>query len=210
LHQKQQKTMSVRQFTIFGNKYRMGSYILLIRLSCSVKLAFGRFQCGTLITFPMGEYLYIGSALGKEESTGSPLARRVIRHASRSEEKKPHKIRPALLQLFSGNDVAGNRNRAPSKKKLRWHIDYLLDLPEAEITHIVIMRSPLKLEDKLSELLDSSNATSIVAPHLGAGDTRNSTHLLRITDQKQILDLLKQEIPEMLSSIEAGYTPRQK
>lgn len=191
--------MSVRQFTIFGNKYRMGSYILLIRLSCSVKLAFGRFQFGRLITFTGGEYLYIGSALGKEESTGSPLARRVIRHASRSEEKKPHKIRPALLQLFSGDDFASSSNRAPSTKKLRWHIDYLLDLPEAEITHIVIMRSPLKLEDKLSELLESSNATSIVATHLGAGDTRNSTHLLKITDHNQILDLLHHTIPEMIT-----------
>ena len=53
-----------QQFTIFGSKYRMGSYILLIRVSKPFELAFGRFQNGKLFTIPEGDYLYIGSALG--------------------------------------------------------------------------------------------------------------------------------------------------
>jgi len=191
--------MAVRQFTIFGNKYRIGSYLLLIRVATPVQLVFGKFQDGRTLSVPSGEYLYIGSALGKEGS-GSPLARRLIRHASRNGERKAHKIRPALLKLFSSEEFAGCCADAPSGKKLRWHIDYLLERPEAEITHIVIMRSPVRLEQKLSELLESSSATAILAKRLGAGDTRNSTHLLRITDQKQILDLLKQEIPKIIIS----------
>lgn len=191
--------MTVKQFTIFGNKYRIGSYILLIELSSALQLAFGRFQDGRVIPIPEGEYLYIGSALGKEERAGNPLARRLTRHASRSEGKKPHKILPQIQKLFASGEIAGKKGSAPSAKKLRWHIDYLLDRAEAEITHIVIIQSPLKLEHKLSELLEASNDTSILAPRLGARDTKNSTHLLQVTDQNRILDLLKQEIPEMIT-----------
>jgi Uri superfamily endonuclease len=188
--------MSVQQFTIFGNKYRMGSYILLIRVSSPFKLAFGRFQNGALLAIPAGNYLYIGSALGGERS-GSPLARRLIRHASRSGNRYPQQIRSSLLRLISENDFSGNTCCKPSEKKLRWHIDYLLDRPETEITHIVIIRSPEKLEHKLSELLEPRNETALLAPRLGAGDTRNSTHLLRFTDEEAILDLLRHSIPEI-------------
>ena len=94
--------MSGSQFTIFGNKYTMGSYILFIRISSSFQLAFGRFQKSRLFSIPDGDYLYIGSALGK---TGDPLARRLIRHASRSNGKPPHKIQSEIIKLFSKNDA---------------------------------------------------------------------------------------------------------
>ena len=186
--------MSDRQFTIFGNKYLMGSYILLIRVSSPFKLAFGRFQQGKLFTISKGNYLYIGSALGK---SGAPLARRLLRHASRSGEKHHHEIRTAMRTLFSKNDLIATFAIKPSKKQLRWHIDYLLDQPEAEITHIVIIRSPERLEHKISELLEPLEETSALASRLGAQDTRNSTHLLKCTDQKKILAQLRKHIPQL-------------
>jgi Uri superfamily endonuclease len=201
LHQKQQKTMSDTQFTIFGNKCRMGSYILFVRISSPFQLSFGRFQQGKLFTIPESDYIYIGSALGGGKS-GNPLARRLIRHASRSAEKPPHEIRAALKQFFSKDDVTINRTIEPLTKKLHWHIDYLLDRPEAEIIHIVIIRGPMKMEQKLSELLESLQETSLLAPRLGAQDARNSTHLLRITDRKRILELLWKNIPILTAQSE--------
>ena len=194
MHQKQQKTMADSDFTLFGNNDRMGSYLLLIHLSKSVELAFGMFQKGKLFTIPKGDYIYIGSALGKNRS-GSPLARRVIRHTSRSGGKKHHRIRDTMLNLFSEKEFIINREINSSAKKIRWHIDYLLDLSEAEITHIVLIRSPMRIEQKLSELLEKLDETSLIAPRLGAQDTRKSTHILKLSNQKRILEVLHTHIP---------------
>jgi Uri superfamily endonuclease len=191
--------MSGQQFSIFGNKYHTGSYILFIRVSCPLQLAFGRFQHGRLINIPEGNYLYIGSALGGERS-GSPLARRLIRHASRSGNSVAHHIRSAIIKLFSENNLTEKLCQAPLKKTVRWHIDYLLDREEAEISHIVIIRTKLNLELKLAEFLESLDETTILAPHLGAGDTRNSTHLLRLVNQEAVLDQLRAYIASITST----------
>ena len=95
--------MSKEQFTIFGTKYRMGSYILLIRVSRPFELVFGKFQQGKLFTIPEGDYLYIGSALGGGKR-GAPLGRRLLRHASRSGSQTPHAIRSAMITLFQTED----------------------------------------------------------------------------------------------------------
>jgi Uri superfamily endonuclease len=196
LHQKQQKTMIREQFTIFGSKYRMGSYILLIRVSKPFELVFGRFQQGKLFTIPEGDYLYIGSALGGVNK-GSPLARRLLRHASRSGANAPHAIRAAMMTLFQREEFMESGAIEPSEKKIRWHIDYLLEQREAEIDHIIIIRSPLRLEQQLSELLQPLPETSLIAPGLGAQDSRNSTHLLGLTNRQQILELLRTTISAM-------------
>ncbi|MEI8187227.1 MAG: DUF123 domain-containing protein [Chlorobiaceae bacterium] len=188
--------MSVSQFTIFGNKTPMGSYILFIRVSSSIQLAFGLFQQSRLFTVPEGDYLYIGSALGK---TGNPLARRLTRHASRSGDKPPHEIRAAIINIFSGHGAARNCVLEPADKKLHWHIDYLLEQSEAEITHIAMIQHPEKLEDKLSEFLASLHGTSPLAPRLGAQDTRNSSHILSLSDWQEVLEQLRQYIPALIS-----------
>ena len=76
-----------------------------------------------------------------------------------------------------------------------WHIDYLLEHPETEITHVVIIGNPEKMEHKLAGFLADLNETSQLAPRLGAQDTRNSSHLLRVTDWQKILEQLMQYIP---------------
>ena len=188
--------MSGSQFTIFGNKYTMGSYILIIRISSSFQLAFGRFQRSRMFSIPEGDYLYIGSALGK---TGNPLARRLIRHTSRSKGKLPHKIQATLIKQFSSDNAPPlNCCIDTTAKKLHWHIDYLLEHKESEISHIVIIRHPEKMEHNLSEFLASLPQTSILAPRLGAQDTRNSTHILMLTDRQKILDQLEQFIPVLI------------
>ncbi|MEI6638614.1 MAG: DUF123 domain-containing protein [Chlorobium sp.] len=191
--------MADPQFTLFGSSHRMGSYILLFHITSTVQLAFGRFQQGKLFEIPEGDYIYLGSALGGTKS-GSPLARRVIRHTSRTGGKPHHRIRETMQNLFSEKTVMGTREIKPSAKKLRWHIDYLLDLPEAEITHIVLIRSPLRIEQKLSELLEHLDEISLIAPRLGAQDTKASTHILKLTGSDQILEVLHTNIPGMIHS----------
>jgi len=199
LHQNQQKTMSVSQFTIFGTKYPMGSYILFIRIYSTFQLAFGRFQKSRQFTIADGDYIYVGSAQGR---SGNPLARRLIRHASRSNGLQPHNIRAALLKFFSIDDGIGTCAIEAAGKKLHWHIDYLLEHTETEITHIVIIRNPEKMEHKLSEFLASLHETSQLAPRLGAQDTPNSTHLLRVADWQKTLEQLRQYIPLLFDSPE--------
>ena len=184
--------MSGSQFTIFGSKYPMGSYILFIRISSSFTLAFGRFQQSRQFTIAEGDYIYVGSALGR---SGNPLARRLIRHASRSRGKPPHTIRSSIIKQFSLDEVTGNCTFEITEKKLHWHIDYLLEHPETEITHVVIIGNPEKMEHKLAGFLADLNETSQLAPRLGAQDTRNSTHLLRVTGWQKILEQLMQYIP---------------
>ncbi|NTU96655.1 MAG: DUF123 domain-containing protein [Chlorobiaceae bacterium] len=189
--------MDSRTFTLLGSYTPGGSYILMISLSAPVNLAFGRFMNGKPIELPDGDYLYIGSALGGIGSH-NPLASRLVRHTARSGGKKPHAIREEVIALFAGHTCSRKNSIGIAQKKLRWHIDYLLDLSEAEITHIVVIRSPFRLERKLWELLRPLEETGVPAHRLGAQDTRDSTHLLKLSDRKKVLEILRNSIPAML------------
>ncbi len=191
--------MAGSQFTVFGKNHRIGSYILIINLAAPSRIAFGKFQQGALFTIPAGDYLYIGSALGNEVS-GSPLARRVLRHTTRSDSQPHHKIREPLCTHLIENKITETSKIARSQKKLRWHIDYLLDLPDAEITHIVLIRTPLSIEQKLAELLEQQQETSLIAPRLGAQDSKKNTHILKTTNVNQLLNILDIAIPDMIKS----------
>ncbi len=191
--------MHPRFFTRFGNEGAVGSYILVITLSSPVNLVFGRFRNGAPIFMDRGEYLYIGSALGGTRSH-SPLAARLIRHASRSGGQKPHLIRKALIGLFPDYEDSVKKSPGMAQKKLRWHIDYLLDLPAAEIRHMVIIHSPKRLERELWKLLEPQEEISVPAHRLGAQDTRECTHLLRTEDIEQVLGTIRKSVPEMIMS----------
>ncbi|NTV97682.1 MAG: DUF123 domain-containing protein [Chlorobiaceae bacterium] len=190
--------MDSNPFTLFGSHTPEGSYILVINLSAPAKLAFGRFMKGKLLALPEGDYLYIGSALGGR-GRRNPLASRLIRHASRSGEKKPHAIRDAVTTLFGSSACKPGNKSAVSEKKLRWHIDYLLDTPEAEISHIFIIRSSMRLERTIWELLRNLEEISIPAHRLGAQDTLDSTHLIRLSHREIVLGILRDRIPAMLA-----------
>jgi Uri superfamily endonuclease len=189
--------MHSRLFTLFGNKTPEGSYILMIKLAAPVELAFGRFRKGKPLSLPEGDYLYIGSALGGRHRH-NPLPSRLFRHASRSGGKKPHAVRDAVTGMFPDYACQLKKRTCLPEKKLRWHIDYLLDLEEAEIGHIVIIRYPGRLEWNLCQLLASLEEVSVPAPRLGAQDTPDSTHLLKLKDMEKVLGILRKSIPAML------------
>ncbi len=185
------------QFTTFGNNSREGSYLLLIDLRAPVRLSFGRFMGGREMPLGRGSYLYVGSALGSRKGAW-PLASRLLRHASRSAEKPPHELREGLLGYFRS---AGFDSKPGSAgKRLHWHIDHLLDLPEAELAHVVMVAGPERLEHRLAELAASMPGVSPVAEGLGAQDATTGTHLFKVDDPEELLGRLKMTLPGLLPS----------
>jgi len=183
------------QYTIFGQNSRQGSYVLLIEVDRRVELAFGKFMKSAMFVLQPGYYLYVGSALGSAKGR-FPLASRLLRHASRNEKKPAHTIRTALLDLFIS---WGYRSPAAHKgKKMYWHIDYLLNRPEAEIRHVYILLSPLRLEQELAALLASAPGALPVANRLGAQDANSGTHLFKIEAKDAFLTNLETRLKALV------------
>jgi len=160
------------KITILGDPHPSGVYLLAIQLSDDHKLAFGEFQHGKTISLPEGTYLYVGSAYGQHRT--SSLGYRLLRHASRSGEGHPHLIRPELERSLNAAGLLGS---IPKRKTLHWHIDYLLDLPTAEIRGIVALRTSRQIESKIGDCAAAQPETMILAPGLGASDYPGKTHL---------------------------------
>jgi Uri superfamily endonuclease len=76
--------------------------------------------------------------------------------------------------------AGGDCPPAPRTKKLHWHIDYLLDHETAEIAEVVIVVADGRVEPAMYRLLAAEEATTALAPGLGAGDSPGETHLLRV------------------------------
>lgn len=80
--------MEIPNIFLIGKDSQAGTYVLRIRLKEDTELKFGRFKKGKLISLPAGDYTYVGSALSEKGATS--LARRLVRHATRSGDKPPH------------------------------------------------------------------------------------------------------------------------
>ncbi|HCD35918.1 MAG TPA: DUF123 domain-containing protein [Chlorobium sp.] len=188
--------LSTPKFTIFGDNCRMGSYILFIRVEKKLNISFGRFQKGTPVLVEAGEYLYLGSALGNRPSA-APLAARLLRHASRSGMLRAHRIRRPMAKRFKEAGLVDAVPRKIPSKHIHWHADCLLDRLEAEITGVVAIRSPLRLEEALSLALGLHPGTRPLAPRLGAQDAKSGTHLLRLTDRAAVETMLMEKITDL-------------
>jgi Uri superfamily endonuclease len=189
------------QFTIFGDNYRQGSYILVITVIETLSIVFGRFRNGMPLSVPAGKYLYIGTALGSG-TKASPLASRLLRHTARSAGKPVHPVRKDLLDFFALRNPECNarKHSHQDQKKLHWHVDYLLDRQETSITGIVMILSPLRIEQRLAELIGSMPEVSIIAERLGAQDASKGTHLLRISNVHALYERMNHWIPPLISA----------
>ena len=171
--------MDIPSILIIGDKSQAGTYILRIHLKEDTILRFGRFKKGKLISTPAGEYAYVGSALAERGAT--TLARRLIRHATRSGDQHPHRIREAMLNRFAECGL-GDENLLPRRgKTLHWNVDFLLDLPSAELVGISAIRSRKRLEDRLAKKLEEDPHTGVIERGLGANDVPGNTHLLYVS-----------------------------
>ena len=170
--------MEIPSIHIIGGDSQAGTYILRIRLKEDTTLQFGRFKKGKRISLPTGDYTYVGSALSEKGSTS--LARRLVRHATRSGDKPPHAIREKMIDRFAEYGLGPQNPLPKSGKKLFWNIDFLLDLQAAEIVNIIAIRSPERLEHTIAVLLEHDADTQIIEKGLGANDAPRNTHILRV------------------------------
>jgi len=162
-----------------GSKAPSGAYVLRIRVVTDLWVRFGRYAGGAHIAVPAGAYAYVGSALALRGSTA--LAPRLLRHATRSGDQPPHAIRADLLAACerAGLPAAG----LPRRKKLFWNIDYLLDDLGVEIISVLAVRASQNLESYLARGLLAEPGVAPLAPRLGAHDSHDVAHLLRIPAQ---------------------------
>ncbi len=171
--------MKIPIIHIIGDDSQAGTYILRIRLKEDTTLQFGRFKKGKRISLPAGDYTYVGSALSEKGPTS--LARRLIRHATRSGNKPPHAIREKMINQFHDCGLGPPDPFLKNGKKLFWNVDFLLDLQLTEIVNVIAIRSPERLEHTIAELLERDANTQIIEKGLGANDAPRNTHLLRVT-----------------------------
>ena len=170
--------MKIPSILIIGDDSQAGTYVLRVRLKENTTLQFGRFKKGKLISMPAGYYTYVGSALSKKGATS--LARRLVRHATRSGDKPPHAIREKMMDQFAECGL-GSGNLLPRQgKTLHWNVDFLLDLQSVELINILAIRSPERLENRIAKWIERDPHTEIIEPGLGANDAPGATHLLRI------------------------------
>lgn len=181
--------MEIPKISILGNNSQAGTYVLRIRLTKETKLKFGRFKKGKLISLPAGDYTYVGSALSEKGSTS--LARRLVRHATRTSSKPHHNIRDDMLNEFQACGLGPTNPLLKNEKKLFWNIDYLLDLEISEIINVIAIRSSQRLESTIGKQLEHNEDTQIIEKGLGANDSPNNTYILRvISDDRWWLSLV--------------------
>lgn len=188
--------MEIPSIVIIGNDSQAGTYLLRIHLKENITLKFGRFKKGKLISLPTGDYVYIGSALSEKGATS--LARRLIRHATRTGDKLPHPIREKMINRFIECGL-GPRDLLPKHgKTLHWNIDFLLDLQSAELVNIFAIRSTERLENRFAKRLERDPHTEIIERGLGANDAPGATHLLRIRENRMWWASLTDKVKSVL------------
>ena len=184
--------MKMSKISVIGDDTQGGTYILRIRISESIKINFGRFKKGRLISLSDGDYTYVGSALSEKGSTS--LARRLVRHATRSNDKPPHRIRKEMIKEFQECGL-GQPNLIPMNgKKLFWNVDYMLDLESAEIINVIAIRSSQELEKTIGKSLEQNRHTQIIEKGLGANDTPNHTFILQVNSDNMWWNALVKDI----------------
>lgn len=164
--------------TILGDDAQGGSYILRLNIAEPLSLKFGRFKKGKLIDVPAGECLYVGSALGQRGAMS--LGRRLVRHATRSGQQAPHPLRAHLLETFAAIGLGSGNLLPKQEKKCFWNVDHLLDQPSVDLSHVIAIRSQVRLEAQLGRLLENDPYTYILEKGLGANDVSGNTHLLGV------------------------------
>ncbi len=163
--------------TVIGDAGQGGAYLLRIQVNEDLEVTFGRFQDGKPISVPAGVYVYVGSARGERGSAS--LARRLLRHTTRSGEAPPHSSRAHLLDVFQRVGLGPQNLTPPKGKRLFWHIDHLLDYPSVAIAQILAIRSQAALEGELAELLSENPEAQVLVEGLGASDAVKGAHLFR-------------------------------
>ena len=163
--------------TFLGEPCQTGTYVLWLRARSDLVVTFGQFDDGRAVAVATGLYAYVGSAMGRG---GASPAGRLLRHATRTTGKPPHAVRAALLVELAAAGLELPKTYPPRDKRLRWHIDHLLDEPAVEIAHVTLIRAGTRLESPMARRLAAAPGAAPLWPGLGASDLPGETHLLRL------------------------------
>lgn len=91
---------------------------------------------------------------------------------------------------------------ASSRKKKRWHVDYLTSCPSCRLVGAVYLSSKTKFECRVNSAVRENLSLQPLIPHLGATDCKCDGHLLRVNSHRGEGDL-KARIERVYS--EFGY-----
>ena len=171
-----------------------GTYVLRIRVQSPLNIPFGKFRGGKRILFLPGDYAYVGSALAQRGATC--LARRLVRHATRTNKQTSHPIQAVMQSTFIQRGLGHGDLRPANSKRFHWHVDYLLDQACVDLVGAYVIRSPLPIEAEVGRLIAADPGTEIVEPGLGASDIPGNTNLLAVRNKNWWRSL-----PEKLQTI---------
>ena len=163
---------------VLGNRQSSGVYLLRVRVGEALNVRCGRFRGGAPIELPPGDYVYVGSAMGRWGA--SNLVHRLLRHTVRSGGRPPQQIQTGLLAVVREERLGPPGIAPPGTKRLHWNIDYLLDEAAVALVQVYVLCSEHPLEAELAALLAAAPETSLPAPGFGAHDHRGQTHLLKV------------------------------
>ena len=78
-----------------------------------------------------------------------------------------------------------DRHKRKNGKKLKWHIDYLLNTGHAQIEDVLIYRNPALTECALNKKIYALNNSEIIVNNFGSSDCRNKcpAHLIFFREQ---------------------------
>ncbi len=145
-----------------------GSYLLFVAVERSLDLEVG--ALGT-IHLKRGSFIYSGSAMGG-------LHARTLRHLCRS-GGKPQSLRRRLTAFL------GQPERPTHPKRLRWHIDYLLEHEAARVAALSLLPDQ-QVECQLAMALQNELGATIPHPGFGSGDCHEKcgAHLMALAQRK--------------------------
>lgn len=190
----------INHITFWGDVSQSGAYVLWMRAREGALVSFGRFRGGRPVAVVPGWYAYVGSAMGQRGATA--LTGRLLRHATRTGEGPPHAIREAMVASFVAEGLGKVPLKPPTRKRLHWHVDYLLDEPSVELERVTVIRTDARIESALARRLAALPGASPLLPGLGASDAPGETHLLGLGDQGWTVDAFTpgEEIMALLSA----------
>ena len=126
-----------------------GTYALLLKLDKQERITVDKL--GTF-GFPVGYYLYVGSALG------------------------PGGLRARLARHQRDSESSSQSSSSQTGQKLHWHIDYLLQ--RAQLIEMWSVASEERLECKWGEIARRLSGAQVPVRRFGSSDCRCPAHLI--------------------------------
>jgi Uri superfamily endonuclease len=126
-----------------------GTYALLLKLDKQERITVGKLG---VFDFPVGYYLYVGSALG------------------------PGGLRARLTRHWRGSQRSSQPNSGQTGKKLHWHIDYLLQ--RGQLIEVWSVASEERLECKWGEVARGLSGAQVLVGGFGSSDCCCPAHLI--------------------------------